>query len=119
MGKHMHVGDEISILFHISKEKGDIINYKYDRSDDENRFPHAYIDTLHDDEIVMISIPFIIIKRVHGMYWKCVGNLESTGISITVQSPSKDWEDIFRWVCMNKEPKWADEIRKYMKDGIL
>lgn len=88
------VGDTVSILFDIDKQKQEAI--------DSCGFG------LHANN-GSVQIPFKVIERRHGVAWKQTGHLQRLGSAgITLQATSGHWEDVFRWVCFDEKPTWAE-----------
>lgn len=91
-----HVGDEVSMLFDITEEQYAGINSL------EHHEVQGY--NLHDK--YSVHIPFVVVKRSHGLAWKRVGNLQRLGTSYILEAASGLWEDVFCYICLNQSPPW-------------
>lgn len=95
------VGDEVSILFDVSEEI------------------HRAVDLLGPSRIRSYGTPmgnapysvhmkFKVVKRSHGATWKATGKLLSLGSSIWLEAANRQWEEVFRWVCLGEVPRWGE-----------
>ncbi len=97
-----HVGDEVTLLFDISKEMYDSV-YALGLPD-FRVFGDHYSSS---DFRATAHIPFTVIKRSHTCSWRNTGKLQLICESVILQAQSSYWEDLFLWICLAQIPDWA------------
>jgi len=103
-----HEGDQVSLLWNITKFQYDNINGNIAQSAGVRAYKEI------NQEKYIVHIPFEVVKRRRALSFREQDQLSlfDLGISIYLQAENGYWEDIFKWVVMGEKPTWADEEEK-------
>jgi len=91
-----NVGDEVSVMFEVSKE----IVKAVDELDDQ--VCHVWNGFAH--------IPCKVVRKVHSISWKQVGQFQPLNTSVVLEADQGYWEDLLAWIIVGERPAWAAEI---------
>jgi hypothetical protein len=98
---NFHVGDELDLLWEISKEIADNL--------DEHQWQNfSFRITRTENNLPTLFIPFVVVRRCHAAAYEDRNrDLKYLGLSITVEAAIWQYEDVWKWVAMGVIPGWA------------
>lgn len=54
-----------------------------------------------------LAIPCTVVKRKHGLMWKCAGKFDQcSSVSVTLEAETDFWEEVLKLVLNREEPDW-------------
>ncbi len=54
-----------------------------------------------------LQVPCSVVSRHHSIVWKKIGHfLELTTCDVTLEAENAWWEDVLKWVVLNRIPEW-------------